>query len=224
MRKAVIAVLIVVVSLAVLAPVHRHHIRTASKAELFWSPAEAYLFVNTIRMGWAPTYLQLATTFLREFSGGGTPPERTRRSLTVVWFNSDTMESRTIDDMEAQPSSLEGGAIFNGPGSKWSRTRLEQTSADEQRRYSRSLPWKKPPSSNPVGWAYDCCVLPARVGETKHAVELNGLPLQLIVRHDRNDQISFVLQGQHAAEKILLPLDEQTKHVTQHEYDTLMQK
>ena len=223
MKRIVMAALIVVVSVGIFAHVRQHYVRTANKAELFWSPAEAYLFVSTIRMGWAPTYLQVASTFLREFSGGGSPPERTRHSLTVVWFNKDAVENRTIDDMEAQPSALEGGAIFNGPSWKWSRTRLEQTSADEQRRYSSSLPWKKPPSSNPDGWAYHCCMLPAPVGETKYAVELNGLPLQLIVRHDRDDRISFALRG-HAAEKILLALDEQTKRVTQDEYDTLMQK
>jgi hypothetical protein len=175
-------------------------------------------------MGWAPTYTQLAASFIRSYFGGNVPPERTRHSFTVVWFNSDEMERQTIDDMEAQPASLEGGAIFNGPGWKWSHTRLEPTSTDEQRRYSSSLPWKKPLSLNPNGWAYNCCVLPALVGETKHAIELNGLRLQFVARLDKNDQVSFVLQKPNADEMILLALDERPHLVTQNRYEALIQK
>jgi hypothetical protein len=120
-----------------------YFIRDDGGAELLWNSDEAYLFASVARRGTQVAYLEYPLMLLKEALNGVWGLDDQRTSVTVVHIAASGVERHVVeasDEEQANTPDLytpfEGHIYANYHGSlyKWTGSKFETATAEEQRR------------------------------------------------------------------------------------------
>ena len=224
-KKAAVAMLIAVVATVVvtMVTVKTYPVRLVDNgAELWWDADEAYLFIGTSRLGWQRNYLEFYLDIVANYLRLSRPAQNTRSAVVVLRLTLDGVEQHIFENASVGSYRVFEGHIYtyeNRSLLRWSGTRFEHVSADEERRFAGAkIPSGEFFSVN--GWSYRCCVLHRRAGggETEFAIELGGQQLVLKVNDDVGVSVTVDLQRPNQQSQRIWSLDERPRRVSKDEY------
>jgi hypothetical protein len=141
-KLAVIVAVLGVVAL-VLASRKIYFIRDDGGGSLLWNADEAYLFMDVSRRGASVSYLDYPWVLLKEYLYGVRLPDDQRTSVTVVRVTASGVEHHVVEMLDENPANTpdlytpaQGYIYANYHGSlyKWTGTKFETATEEEQRR------------------------------------------------------------------------------------------
>jgi hypothetical protein len=191
--------------------------------QLIWTSDEAYLVVLKRQLGWKGSCLRLLGQMIVGLVGGPTPADDGNASLVVIRVTPTGLETHEVETRVAPMLTVFEGHLFADRELRWSGTRFEPATADEQRRYAEAHV-QYPDYLNVDGWSNQR-VLPGRSGVSRdYPLDLAGQHLVFLIRYDRGSGATVDLQRGSEPPRRLWSLDERAHRVTAAEYHNLFVK
>ncbi len=142
--KLIVLVAVLVIGVGVLVFGKTYFIRDDSGGDLIWDGSEAFLFVDVRHRGFQMGYLEYPWVVLKELLYGVRGPDAQRTSVTVVHITASGVDRHVVEALDEEQANtpdlytpFEGSVYANYHGSlcKWTGSRFETATAEEQRRF-----------------------------------------------------------------------------------------
>lgn len=217
-----------VILVAGLAFFHTYRISSSCGADFLWNSDEAYLFLGCGRLGYRLSYLEYPIEVVRERLGVVRQVDDRRFSTIVLRITPAAVQTYTADGLSFDFYTPFEGAVFaNHEGTlwKWSGTRFEQATPEDQRRFDGTHRLSAFDVSKVDGWSKRSAVFSQLGDEVKIPIEIGGKVLTLVVtRRDtsRNIDVTIARPGRDSQE--IWHLDQHPQRVSGVEYHQLFRQ
>jgi hypothetical protein len=181
------------------------------------------VFLGCGHFGYRLSYLEYPLEALREYFGVARQLDDTRSSTIVLWVTPTAAQTHTAEDLKFDfYTPLEGTVFANHDGTlwKWSSTRFEQATAEEQEKFEGTGRLSAFDLTGARGWSKRSNILNQNADELQFPLELGGKSLALVVKRQRKgEDISINLVRSDIPVERIWHLDQGPHIVTKAEYE-----
>jgi hypothetical protein len=218
-NKATIAIVLVIVMAS--STLKLHYIRDGNNADVLWNGDEAYLFLGGKTLGYKVSYLGYPVALVRQYFGDVRLPDNERSSITVLRVTPSGVERYVQSDVFLDLYTPMGNTVYaNHQGSlwKWTGSKFEPTTSEEQRRLGGTGRLSAQAFDDVEGW-FSRPRVTSGPPKVRFTMNIGGQPLTLVVERSPRGDISIDLLRPGQASDRIWHVDEQPRRVGSAEYD-----